>query len=151
MPRTAHALPAIDLKARHRAATCAALLTAAVALSGCGGGFVMEKLDADPTIVTSSVPQETGAADPIRRSDEATIRNAVSSADLEGAAATPLAWANADTGSRGTITQMTESKAEGRLCRSFTTSRESFNGVALYSGEACLISGGWRMAPLDPL
>lgn len=115
MPRTAHALPVTHLKLRHRPAANAALLMAVVALSGCGGGFGMDKLDADPTIVTSSVPQEIGAADPIRQSDEATIRNAVSSADLVAAAATPLAWANADTGSRGTITQMTESKAEGRL------------------------------------
>ncbi|MBL8584439.1 MAG: hypothetical protein JNL61_19725 [Rhizobiaceae bacterium] len=110
----------------------------------------MEKLDADPTIVTSSVPQE-GGADSTRRSDETTIRNAVSSADLESAGSTPLAWANADTGSRGTITGVAESRGEGRLCRSFTTSRESFDGVALFSGETCLVGGAWRMSPLRPL
>jgi len=135
----------------HSVASGAAMAAVALTLSACGGGFGMDKLDADPTIVTSSVPQDTASADPVRQSDEATIRNAVSSADLESVSATPLAWANADTGSRGTITGVTESRKGNRLCRSFKTSRESFDGIALYGGETCLVSGAWRMSPLDPL
>jgi hypothetical protein len=122
-----------------------------MSLAGCAGGMGLDKVDADPSIITSGVPQDANTADATRLSDEATIRNAVSSADIEAAAATPLAWANADTGSRGTITGMVESKDNGRLCRSFTTTRESFDGIALYRGEACLMGGGgWRMPPLDP-
>jgi hypothetical protein len=58
----------------------------------------------------------------------------------------PVPWANAGTGSRGTITGLTEYKDEGPLCRRFTTSRESFDGVALYRGEVCMVApGAWRM------
>ena len=49
----------------------------------------------------------------MRVSDEATIRNAVSSADPEQAKLQPLAWANADTGSRGAISSMLEKKENG--------------------------------------
>lgn len=117
-------------------------------VSGCAGGFSLEKVDADPSIITGSVGTSV-PVDAVRQSDEATIRNAVSSADLETAASAPLAWANADTGSRGTITALSEARDTGTLCRSFTTSRESFDGVALLSGEACMVQGGvWRMLPL---
>ena len=58
----------------------------------------------------------------------------------------PLPWANADTGSRGAISSLVEEKAAGVLCRRFTTSRESFDGVALYNGQACMVAPGvWRM------
>lgn len=127
------------------------MMIVSLVLGGCAGGMSLEKVDADPSIITSGVPQDAGTTDTARLSDEATIRNAVSSADIEAAAAAPLAWANADTGSRGTITGLTERKDNGRLCRSFTTTRESFDGVALYRGETCLLGGGgWLMRPLDP-
>ena len=64
------------------------------------GSFSLEKAEIDQTILTGDV-SERGApiADPERLSDEATIRNAVSSADME-LAGVPLPWANAGTGSR---------------------------------------------------
>ena len=69
-------------------------------------------------------------------SDEATIRNAVSSADVAADRQRQIAWANADTGSRGAISALVESKEERHLCRKFTTTRESFDGVALYRGQS---------------
>jgi len=99
----------------------------------------------------------TGAAnlapqEPEKLSDQATIRDAVSSADLEVAGGNPLAWANAETGSRGAITALNERRAGGKLCRSFTTSRESYDGVAMYAGEACQTERGpWRMLNFKPL
>ncbi|MGO4839694.1 RT0821/Lpp0805 family surface protein, partial [Rhizobiaceae sp. 2RAB30] len=79
-------------------------------------------------------------------SDQVTIRNAVSSADLDALGATGLAWANTDTGSRGAITQLTQYDRKGLLCRKFKASRESFDGVRLYAGDACRAGdGSWRM------
>jgi len=70
----------------------------------------------------------------------------VSSADVETLAGKELAWANPETGSRGAIVKLAEDKAGGRLCRRFTTTRESFDGVALFVGEACMAGyGAWRL------
>jgi 17 kDa outer membrane surface antigen len=123
-----------------------------VTLSGCSaGGFGLDKADVDPSITTGDVGN-IALANPEQRSDEMTIRNAVSSADIEllktGA---PLSWANADTGSRGAIDSLIEEKRNDTLCRRFTTSRESFDGVAVYEGEACMVAPGtWQMREFGP-
>ncbi|PWJ85443.1 outer membrane surface antigen [Pseudaminobacter salicylatoxidans] len=124
-----------------------------VLLSGCGmGGFSLEKAEVDRSLLTGSVASASQTTtDPERASDEATIRNAVTSADLEGLAGAPLAWANADTGSRGAISNVIESRDNGALCRKFTTSRESYDGVGLYHGEVCKAGAGlWRMLDFQP-
>lgn len=116
-------------------------------LCGCGiGGFSLEKADVDRSVVTSSVASPASPGDPTLAADQATIRNAVSSADIETLAGKELAWANAETGSRGTILKLAEDKTTGRLCRRFTATRESFDGVALFRGEACMVgTGAWRI------
>ena len=87
-----------------------------------------------------------------RLSDEATIRNAVTSADIETLAGAPLPWANAETGARGQVTGIVETKGKGTLCRSFSATRESFDGVGMYKGEACMVaSGAWRMQSFEAL
>ena len=101
---------------------------------------------------TGSLPAGTESPDPTRVSDETTIRNAVSSADPAQAKIEPLAWANAETGSRGSISQMMEKEEGGLLCRQFKASRESFDGVALYEGDACKGDRGvWYMRDFKPL
>jgi hypothetical protein len=130
------------------ASACAkvSLLAAALALGGCGaGGFSLEKADVDRSVVTSSVsgPAPAGSDS---TADQATIRNAVSAADVEEQAGKPLAWANPETGARGTITRLVQSQEKGRLCRSFGGSRESFDGVSLFQGQACMIGPDlWRI------
>ena len=64
----------------------------------------------------------------------------MSSADIESLAGRSVPWANSDTGTRGVINGLVEFKREGLLCRRFSTSRESFDGVALFKGEACMVS-----------
>ncbi len=120
---------------------------ALLVLTGCGaGGFSLEKLDVDRSIVTSNVPAGAAAADAGLAADQMTIRNAVSSADIEEAAGRPLAWANVDTGSRGSITALAESRAGKELCRDFAATRESFDGVSLYRGRICMVgAGAWRI------
>ena len=123
------------------------MLAMVLPLSACGvGGFSMAQADVDRSIVTGSVQAAAPATRTETASDQTTIRNAVSSADVEGLAGKAIPWANSDTGSRGTITGLVEYKDRGQLCRRFTTSRESFDGVAMYKGEACLATAGdWSM------
>ncbi|WP_274629815.1 RT0821/Lpp0805 family surface protein [Arvimicrobium flavum] len=130
-----------------------AILALVLPLAGCGaGGFDLSKADVDRTLQTGSVGYATPTPDSTSVSDSLTIRNAVSAADVEALGGGPLAWANADTGSRGTITGVAETRAAGALCRTFTASRESYDGVGMYKGEACQgYRGAWRMKAFDPM
>jgi surface antigen len=123
-------------------------------LSACAsGGFSLKQAEVDRTFYTSDIPaQEKARRDAGRISDEATIRNAVTSADIESLGGGAVVWANADTGARGSITGLAEYKDNGVLCRRFSTSRENFDGVALFKGEACMASAGaWRMQSFEAL
>ena len=124
-------------------------MAALLVLAGCGvGGFSLGKADVDPSILTSNVPSANTdvAADAGLAADQMTIRNAASAADLEELGGRPLMWANADTGSRGAISGIAETRAGGELCRAFSATRESFDGVVLYQGRICLVgAGAWRL------
>lgn len=126
---------------------------AAVALCGCGTrGFSIEDAVPDRSLVTHSIsrPQPDISADPVTASDEETIRNAVSSAVVDQLGEGGIGWANAATGSRGSIRAVSERQDNNRLCRRFTASRESFDGVHLYRGETCLGPARiWTMTAFD--
>lgn len=129
------------------------MVLVALPLAGCGaGGFSLEQAEVDRTILTSSTPASASPIDQDRASDQTTIRNAVSSADIQELGGQAVPWANSDTGSRGSITELAESRDNGQLCRRFTASRESFDGVALFKGEVCLAgAGAWRMQDFKAL
>lgn len=120
-------------------------------LSGCViSGSGMEEM-VDRSIVTHSITRDSGAAgaapaiEPDQTSDQNTVRNAVSAADL-AAAAGSMPWANADTGASGVITAIQEVRAGDVICRQFRTSRQRYDGVALYDGEACTKGRGeWTL------
>jgi hypothetical protein len=135
------------------ACSLTALLCASTLLSACGsGGFSLEKAEVDRTFYTSNTSAPRTSVEVERLSDEATIRNAVTSADIETLAGAPLPWANAETGARGQVTAIVETKGKGTLCRSFSATRESFDGVGMYKGEACMVaSGAWRMQGFEAL
>jgi hypothetical protein len=122
-------------------------LLAALALSACAAGMDIVGLGTDKTLQTGSIGRPGPGPGPSEiGSDQMTIRNAVTSANLAVLGGQPLAWANADTGSQGTILEVSESVADGTRCRRFLASRQSYEGVALYHGEACLGNGGiWAM------
>lgn len=136
-----------------QAAVKVAIVLVALPLAACGtGGFSLEQAEVDRTILTSSTPAAASPIDQDRASDQATIRNAVSSADIQELGGQAVPWANSDTGSRGSITELAESRDNGQLCRRFTASRESFDGVALFKGEVCLAgAGAWRMQDFKAL
>lgn len=131
----------------------AVLLGVCALVSACGaGGFSLQKAEVDRSLYTSSSPAADKPFDADKLSDESTIRNAVTSADLETLAGSPLPWANAGTGARGQITAIAESKASGALCRRFSATREKFDGIAMYRGETCMAgAGAWRMQSFEAL
>ena len=154
MSRAAQAdQPSIFGGATVSARSIAAVLFASAMLSACGaGGFSLEKAEVDRTFYTSNVSAPRTPVEMERLSDEATIRNAVTSADVEMLSGAPLSWANAETGARGRISGIVETRGKGTLCRAFSATRESFDGVGMLKGEACMIaSGAWRMQSFDAL
>lgn len=133
----------------HSMARLALVLAPCVFGSACSLTSITERaVDSNTTAAIS--PQTVATGDTETVSDEVTVRNAVSSVD-PNATSNQIAWANADTGSRGAITALIERKENDVLCRSFTTTRESFDGVALYKGKACMDDGGaWQMMAFSP-
>lgn len=115
------------------------LLLAAGALSGCvAGGDGVSALRPDRTFVTGTIP-------PRPDSDETAVVSAVAAATPEAARTAGIPWANADSGTAGVISAIRESSKAGMTCRTFETSRQSYDGIALYVGKACEQPGGaWQ-------
>lgn len=124
-----------------------AILPVCFLLCGCVSSVLAPSDGVDRSIVTGAIPPPAAvSADPEDASDETTIRNAVSSVPAAEMSGGRIPWANPGTGSRGEITEVREYRVGAALCRGFVATRESYAGVALHSGEACLESGGgWRM------
>ncbi|MGX5846438.1 RT0821/Lpp0805 family surface protein [Mesorhizobium sp. PL10] len=153
MLRIAQAFDSGQWSAIASARSKAVIVIVALPLAACGaGGFSLEKAEVDRSLLTSSAPDPTAPLDQDRASDQTTIRNAVSSADIEQLAGQAVPWANSGTGSRGSITDLVELKDNGQTCRRFTASRESFDGVAMFKGEVCLAgAGAWRVQDFKAL
>jgi hypothetical protein len=104
----------------------------------------------DKAIVTGSIPGSRIGAPADETGDRDAVRAAVSTAD---AAARPagIPWADPSTGTVGVITTLTQSETSFGTCRSFETSRHSYDGIALYVGEACQADDGpWRLIEFRP-
>jgi hypothetical protein len=66
--------------------------------------------------------------------------------ELSKLGASPLHWANSSTGSAGVIRDVAESRDGAVLCRDFSTTRHSYEGIAQFSGKTCLIGNGqWQL------
>lgn len=144
MSRQVQALGRVSAVRRSRAGIVA-VLASTLMLAACGSrGVTLEDIAVDTTLVTGSIKPETTKPPADQVSDEVTVRNAVSSADIRRIEALP--WANASTGSQGSISAIMQTETNGVICRSFTTTRESFRGVAIYKGETCRgFDGEWLM------
>jgi len=95
-----------------------AIVATALPLAACGaGGFSLEKAEVDRSLLTSSAPDPTAPLDQDRASDQTTIRNAVSSADIEELAGQAVPWANSGTGSRGSWRLRVRIWRTWRVCR----------------------------------
>ncbi len=117
-------------------------------LSGCVAGldlFGDEKVDRSLSTNTIATGRKADG-----HSDEMTVQNAVSSADLDKLGSNPLPWANTTTGSAGVVTAIREQKTDGVVCRDFSTTRHSYEGIAYFSGKTCTVgAGSWRLMSFD--
>jgi hypothetical protein len=128
----------------------AALCLIASTLSGCvGAGLDLAgSTDVDRTVATGSVPLVRNDED---NSDAITVRNAVSSADVTKVAGNPIPWANSTSGSAGVISSIAEEQVNGTTCRRFTTTRHSYQGIAKFDGNTCLLGNGeWYLTSFGP-
>ncbi|APG90269.1 RT0821/Lpp0805 family surface protein [Sinorhizobium americanum] len=127
----------------------AALCLTVLVLPGCmGGGLdLFGSSSVDRSVATGTVPVAK-TSDGL--SDAVAVRNAVSSADItESSNAIP--WANASSGSAGVISSIEEDRASGVLCRRFTTTRHSFEGIAKFDGRTCQLDNGeWYLTSFGP-
>lgn len=128
------------------------IILCAFIFSSCAGGVNLSRIKTDDLLTTSSVKSHRpGGIDREEFSDQSTMRNAVSSASLEQLGGEPLYWENKDTGSRGTVFAIEEHKEGRTICRRFSATRESFDGVAIYHGDTCLDGhGDWWMREFGP-
>ncbi|MBD8553268.1 hypothetical protein IFT84_01890 [Rhizobium sp. CFBP 8762] len=120
-------------------------------LTGCmGGGLdIAESFKVDRTVKTGSLPKDQ-STDNV--SDQVTVRNAVTSADLSMVGKQPIPWANTTSGSAGVINAVTEKRdPDGTVCRDFSTTRHSYGGIANFNGQTCLLPNGeWHMLSFAP-
>lgn len=133
------------------------ILVMTAGLGGCVvAGPSVEDTLLDPTITgsTTTQPEEDPASsDSDAVSDRRIVRNAVSAADIDtgsdngaGKGAGRYAWSNPETGSSGVITTLSQERQGDNICRSFETSRQRFDGIALYQGRACAVGAGeWAL------
>ena len=99
----------------------------------------------DTKLTTSAVQNNyTATSDSV--SDETTVRNAVSSADISKTGPVTIPWANTSTGSAGVINAIREENNGSYVCRIFATTRHSYRGISNFEGKACLVgSGEWQL------
>ena len=131
-----------------RAGVLFSVLMVALATGGCSRSSMnpATALSIDPITTATIVPL---SADADILADSAVARDAVGGIDQQDFV-TPLPWANPDTGAAGDITALNESVSDqGIMCRSFTTTRNGFDGVAQYDGRICQSEGGWRLVRFD--
>jgi|EndMetStandDraft_4_1072995.scaffolds.fasta_scaffold241306_2 hypothetical protein len=118
-----------------------------VLLTGCmSDGLGVPGFNSTDKKLTTSAVQTNYQAPADTISDESTVRNAVSSADISKPGPVTIPWANTSTGSAGVINSMTEENNGSYVCRVFTTTRHSYRGISNFGGKACLVgSGEWQM------
>lgn len=123
----------------------APVLCVAMLAAGCASNNIVAEAEIDRSIVTSSVRP----ADVVN-TDEMTVRNAVTSTDIEELSGKPIPFANLDTGASGMIIAVTEVKLRGVVCRRFAGTMQRFDGVSAIRGEACLgDDGAWFMRAFE--
>jgi hypothetical protein len=129
-----------------KGAAMAVAILSLFSLGGCvsGGMDILSSAKVDRSVSTGTVPTAPVTTDSI--SDETTVRNAVTSADLHKLNGQPVPWANASTGSAGVIDMIVENNGSGQVCRQFRTTRHSYQGIANFSGRTCLLGQGeWQL------
>lgn len=137
-----------ETKALSRWGGIAVLCATGFLLTGCmGAGLDITSNDVDRSVATGSIPLKSNES----LSDAVTVQNAVSSADVSRADLGPIPWANSNSGSAGVISSINEEQVNGVTCRRFTTTRHSYQGIAKFDGNTCLMQNGeWMLTSFGP-
>ena len=118
-------------------------------LTACASGLDVGRLAADSSLKTSSV---TGGKPPTEEfTDERAIARAMTEAETAQTGEGGIEWKNAATDAHGSIVGILSYTLEdGTPCRRFTTTRQRFDGVGLFRGEACRNeAGAWQVYALE--
>lgn len=125
-------------------AALAPLCVSACALRG-GGERQAAAEGVDSGLITASVGRPSAVKiDPKLIPDREIILAQFAALAGQGSGQTAQSWQNAAASSSGIISALGPPRgkaqgktAPGRTCRAFQTTRESFDGISLYQGEAC--------------
>jgi len=111
------------------------VLSACVVREGGGG----DRSAVDNSLVTGSIRRSAPAAiAPQCAADSAAILAQFIVLEQQNGRPAARLWENSAAGSRGVLSALGQPEERGgALCRQFQTTRESFDGSALYKGEAC--------------
>ena len=116
------------------------------------GGCVSDGDRAETTpspILTGSIPVSPSGEEAV--SDQDVVQAAISRTAADGTVGAGIPWANPATGTTGVISNVVEASVDGRTCRRFQTSRHSFDGVAIYVGQACRSQdAAWQLIEFRP-
>jgi surface antigen len=131
-------------------------------LAGCGS-ITIPLTGSSPPVPQTTASLATGAPalpalpsslayDTLGDADWEIVRKTVASS-LFATADSRLEWRNDRTGTSGTLTDMTATRARnGAACRTFTTTMAKIDGVRLYRGEACQgYAGEWEIVSTAPV
>jgi len=104
----------------------------------------------DQTITGALAPAGVKLSDETLEKDGRIIRDQVTQAAFFAPSdQASVIWKNDDTGSQGVISQIQPVKQGSQNCRIFKTTRESFDGVMVYEGQACETPSGWILSRFD--
>lgn len=103
----------------------------------------------DNSIITGSIAAKTASLPKVDLGgDEQAMREKIAAAPNSST----LNWQNEATGSRGTMSILNNFVENGNQCRTFKTTRESFNGIMIYQGKACQQQDtSWNMSQIKAL
>lgn len=122
----------------------------AAGLAGCksNGPDIADRMNVDTLFTTGSL---LAAMNNTELSDAMIVRNAASSANISIGSGNPVPWANSSSGSTGVISNISEKRVNGVICRRFATTLHSYEGVSQFNGTICLLnSGNWVTTDFVP-
>lgn len=119
----------------------------ALAMSACTLSKAVDTSDLQTEIVTGSY-SKTAKAEGVDETDTEVIKIAVVKNEDTTKSSELLAWQNPDTGNSGTIIAIEKFVGpQGRQCKKFQTTVDSFMGISIYDGETCEMRKGlWTLS-----
>jgi len=114
----------------------------AVGMSACTLSKAIDTRTIQSELITGSVTKTT-EAEGVETGDTQIINSLVGENDQVANPTSSLAWQNPDTGNSGTILVIEKFIGpQGKKCKKFKTTIDSFMGISIYDGETCELKKG---------